>query len=249
MQELTRRRLQTRACIAGARTFLMLFNVIFWIVGFTLLMFGLWMRVSIGKVFEISPHFNFALPTLLIVTGSTMMVVGAIACFCSSTDSSVLLYILGAVFFIVFGLILATSITGYVYRDNLKGQLHRSLNESLQEYGNNSLVEKDWDRIQTHFECCGVDNSEDWQQSNWHQTNQNLSFPDSCCKTLKHCDNVAVDQIYKQGCYPTILNMLTDNFSSLSLASFFISIFQLCGVTLAICLANHINKAQYEEMY
>lgn len=31
MQELTRRRLQTRACIAGARTFLMLFNVIFWV--------------------------------------------------------------------------------------------------------------------------------------------------------------------------------------------------------------------------
>ena len=31
MQEIARKRFQTKACIAGARTFLMLFNVIFWV--------------------------------------------------------------------------------------------------------------------------------------------------------------------------------------------------------------------------
>lgn len=56
-------------------------------------MFGLWMRVSIGKVFEISPQFNFALPTMLIICGSIMMIVSVLACFSSSTDSPTLLYI------------------------------------------------------------------------------------------------------------------------------------------------------------
>ena len=168
---------------------------------------------------------------------------------CALPICPLLLYILATVFFVIFGLIFATSITGYVYRDNLKQQLHRSLNESLQEYGNGSLIEKDWDRVQTHFECCGVDNFEDWMNSNWHLSNQNLSFPDSCCKSLKHCDNNTPEQINTRGCYRTILDLLNDNFSSLGLVTFFISLFQLCGVTLAICLANHINKAHYEEMY
>jgi hypothetical protein len=31
MQGVSKRRLQTKACIAGAKTFLMLFNMIFWV--------------------------------------------------------------------------------------------------------------------------------------------------------------------------------------------------------------------------
>ncbi|KAH9390229.1 Tetraspanin-7 [Tyrophagus putrescentiae] len=249
MQELNRRRFQTKACIAASRTFLMLFNVIFWIVGFILLMMGFWMRASIGKIFKIVPELNFSLPTLLLITGTSMMVIGVVACFCTSTESSVLLYILSTVFFLIFGLILATSITGYVYRDMLKTQLHHSLNETIQEYGNGSLVEKDWDRVQNTFACCGVDNYEDWSRSKWHTAHANLSYPDSCCRSLKFCDNISVEQIYKDGCYPTILNALTDNFTSIGLVTFFISLFQLCGVTLAICLGNHISKAHYEEIY
>lgn len=249
MQELARKRFQTKACIAGARTFLMLFNVIFWIVGFIMLMFGLWMRASIGKVFEISPQFNFALPTMLIVIGSLMMVVSILACFTSSTDSPMLLYILSVIFFLIFGSIFALSITGYAYRDNLKQQLYKSLNHTLHEYGTGNLMDKDLDRIQTHFECCGVDDHEDWLKTEWHKQNLTLKFPDSCCKTLKNCNNNNVEQINSMGCFPLIVSMFNENLSTLGLVTFLISLFQLCGVTLAVCLANHINKAKYEEMY
>ncbi|KAF7490156.1 Tetraspanin-6 [Sarcoptes scabiei] len=249
MQELSRRRFQTKACIAGARTFLMVFNVIFWIAGFMMLCFGLWMRVSIGKVFEIAPKFNFALPTMLIVCGSIMMIVSVLACFSSSTDSPVLLYILSGIFFLIFISIFALSITGYAYRSTLKEQLYKSLNHSLKEYGYGHIMDKDLDRLQTHFACCGVDSFEDWQTTKWHLQNQNLSFPDSCCKTLKHCDNVSTEQINTSGCFSIIISLFTNNLDSLGLGAFFISLFQLCGVTLAICLANHINKAKYEEMY
>lgn len=113
-------------------------------------MFGLWMRVSIARAFEVSPKLNFALPILLIVTGGVMMFIGVIACFCSSTDSSILLYILSGIFFIIFGLILSSSIGGYVYRDYLKTELHKSLNQSLAEYGTKNLRDRDLDRVQHH---------------------------------------------------------------------------------------------------
>lgn len=77
---------------------------------------------------------------------------------CQPGDWLCILFQLSAVFFLIFGLIFATSITGYVYRDTLKHQLHRSLNESIQEYGNGSIIDKDWDRIQTNasIHCASI---------------------------------------------------------------------------------------------
>lgn len=233
-------------------------------------MFGLWMRVSIARAFEVSPKLNFALPILLIVTGAVMMFIGVIACFCSSTDSSILLYILSGIFFIIFGLILTSSIGGYVYRDYLKTELHKSLNQSLEEYGTQNLRDRDLDRVQHHvscsaslfplnfayssnfifqFECCGVNGRDDWSRSPWHEQNPNHTFPDSCCRSLKACDNNNPDQVWSQGCFDKMVELINQNLSSFGFGTLLISLFQLCGVALAICLANHINKAQYEEMY
>lgn len=61
------------------------------------------------------------------------------------------LFQLSGIFFLVFALILASSIAGYVYRDNLKKEFLKSLNQSISEYGNGSAVlDKDLDRLQQH---------------------------------------------------------------------------------------------------
>ncbi|OTF84093.1 tetraspanin-like protein, partial [Euroglyphus maynei] len=133
---------------------------------------------------------------------------------------------LSVIFFLIFGSIFALSITGYAYRDTLKEQLLKSLNHTLNEYGTGNIMDKDLDRIQTHFDCCGINTYEDWLNSNWHEQNKNLSFPDSCCKTLKHCDNKQVEQIHLVGCYPVIVNTFNENLSTLGLGTFFIALFQ-----------------------
>lgn len=131
----------------------------------------------------------------------------------------------------------------------LKTQLHHSLNQTIEEYGNGTVLDWDWDRVQNavsptscrsssealvnsstscaQFACCGVNNYTDWNRSHWHANHSNLTFPDSCCKSLKSCDNNSVGQIYTDGCYPTILSVLTDNFTSIGLVTFFISLFQV----------------------
>jgi FtsH-binding integral membrane protein len=148
MQGVSKRRLQTKACIAGAKTFLMLFNIIFWVIGLIILILGLWMRASITRLFEVSREFNFALPSLFIMTGTAMLVIGFFACSCTSNENPKLLYGLAGFFFVVFILVFSSSITGYVYRDTLKDSLHSSLNQTLQDYGSGGIMDKDWDRIQ-----------------------------------------------------------------------------------------------------
>jgi len=247
MQGVSKRRLQTKACIAGAKTFLMLFNMIFWVIGLIILILGLWMRISIARLFEVSREFNFGLPSLFIFTGTAMLVIGFFACSCTSNESPKLLYALAGFFFVVFILVFSSSITGYVYRDTLKDNLHDSLNQTLKDYGNGGIMDKDWDRVQENLQCCGVDSYTDWYNTNWAQT-QNITFPDSCCQNIKNCNNVDVQQIYESGCYQKILNLLYDNLNSIGIGMLLIAIFQLVGVGLSCCLAVNINKALYEEM-
>lgn len=74
--------------------------------------------------------------------------------------------------------------------------------------------------------CCGVDSSDDWRNTDWHK-NQSLLFPDSCCRSLKQCDNNSIDQIYSEGCYTKLVSLFNENLSSLGLGTFFISLFQV----------------------
>ena len=126
-------------------------------------------------------------------------------------------------FFVVFILVFTASVTGYVYRDSLKESLHSSLNQTILEYGSGGLLDKDWDRIQENvcfnyknqiywnlflfqLECCGVDSFSDWIHTEW--ATENRTFPNSCCRDMSSCDNVNVEQIYPNGCYPEILSLL-----------------------------------------
>ncbi len=70
----------------------MLTNVLVQVIGLIILILGLWMRISIARLFEVSREFNFALPSLFIVTGTAMLVIGFFACSCTSNESPKLLY-------------------------------------------------------------------------------------------------------------------------------------------------------------
>ncbi|XP_054167479.1 tetraspanin-6-like [Oppia nitens] len=245
MQGLSKRRLQTKACIAGAKTFLMLFNIIFWIIGLILIISGVWMRASITRVFEVS-QFHFGLATLFILTGLLMIIVGTFACCCTAHEKPTLLLTLSIFFFVVFILVFSASISGYVYRDNLKEGLHKSLNQTILEYGSGTLLDTDWDRIQQNLQCCGVDGFRDWIYTEW--ANENRTFPLSCCRDPNVCDYVSSEQLYPNGCYQQILQILNNNLSGIGIGMLLVAFFQILGMGLSCCLALNINKALYEEM-
>jgi len=203
------------------------------------------MRTSIAKVFEVS-QFHFALPSLFIVIGVAMLMIGFFACCCTSNEKPTLLFTLSIFFFVVFILVFTASVTGYVYRDSLKDSLHHSLNHTILEYGTGGLLDRDWDRIQENLECCGVDGFSDWINTEW--ANENRTFPSSCCKNLGVCNNLDIQQIYQKGCYPEILKLLSDNLNGIGIGMLMVAFFQMIGMALSCCLALNINKALYEEM-
>jgi hypothetical protein len=88
------------------------------------------------------------------------------------------------------------------------------------------------------LQCCGVDGYSDWYNTNWAQT-QNLTFPDSCCRNIKNCNNNDIQQIYESGCYQKILNILNDNLSSIGIGMLLIAVFQVRELNIYFVLNNN----------
>lgn len=59
----------------------------------TIVILGIWMKLSLSKFFDISTQYpNFALPGLFIATGVIMILVGFFACSCTAKGQPRALY-------------------------------------------------------------------------------------------------------------------------------------------------------------
>lgn len=238
------RRLQTVAAVTCMKLLLLIFNVIFWVAGVILLFFGLWMKVSLHYLFELSDAYNEAIPYIFIGTGAVILVVGFFACCCTVKGQPVLLYILSVFLMVVFVCELAAGISGYIYRQKIQDGFETGLNNSITLYGNGRMRDRDIDMLQKYLKCCGVENYMDWY-GKW----KNESVPQSCCKDKSACHfSPVVDEseIYTEGCYVKVVDFVNRNLGALFGGAVALAIFQLLGVILACCLAKHADKAKYE---
>jgi len=239
------RRLQTVAAVTCMKLMLLVFNVVFWVAGIILLYFGLWMKISLHNLFELSDDYNEAIPYIFIGTGAVIVVVGLFACCCTVKGQPILLYLLAVFLSIIFILELTAGISAYIYRGNIENGFKTGLNNSIAQYGNGGLRDRDIDMLQSYLKCCGVQNYMDWSEK-WH----NETVPISCCKDKDNCHNSPVDpnDIYTSGCYVKIINFVNHNLGIICGGAVALACFQLLGVILACCLGKYIDKAKYESM-
>uniref|UniRef100_A0A2L2YQI9 Tetraspanin n=1 Tax=Parasteatoda tepidariorum TaxID=114398 RepID=A0A2L2YQI9_PARTP len=238
------RRLQTVAAVTCMKLLLLLFNVIFWVAGIILLAFGLWMKLSLHYLLDLSDDYNDAVPYIFIGTGALIVVVGLFACCCTVKGQPILLYVLAIFLSLVFICEVAAGIAGYVYRNKLQNGFETGLNNSITHYGNGRIRDRDVDMLQKYLKCCGVKDFEDWNAV-W----KNDSVPISCCKdsnTCQYAPLMGTDDIYVEGCYNKVVDFVNRNLGALFGGLVGLAFFQLLGVTLACCLAKYADKAKYE---
>lgn len=241
------RRLQTVAAVTCMKLMLMVYNIIFWITGIFLLVFGVWMKLSLHQFLELSDDYDSAVPFIFIGTGAAIVLVGFFACCCTVKGQSVLLYMLSFFLGIILILELVAGISGYIYRQKIADGFRTGLNNSLASYGKGGIKDKDLDLMQSQLKCCGVDNYTDWERK-WH----NKSVPESCCRDHEDCYNsegkVVLDKIYTSGCYVKVVDFINHNLGAIGGGAVGLACFQLLGIMLSFCLAKHVNKAKYEPM-
>ncbi|XP_043859757.1 leukocyte surface antigen CD53 [Dromiciops gliroides] len=197
------------------------FNLLFWVCGCTILGFGIYFLIknSFGALFYSLP--SLTVGNVLIIVGSIIMVVAFLGCMGSIKENKCLLMS----FFILLLIILLTevimAILLFVYEHKIDDYVADDLSHSIQRYNSDNSTKMAWDAIQEYLDCCGVNNTNDW---NGHP-------PKSCPKDPK-----------TQGCYMKAKAWFHSNFLYIGILIISVCVIQVLGMSFALTLNCQIDK-------
>lgn len=234
---------QTAATMACMKSLLMVFNLAFWTSGLAILCAGIWMQVELNKFLELNTDYSTSTPFILVATGGLILLVSTLACCCTVKGQPSLLFLYGGFLGIILILELALAGSIYAYKDRLKDGFDVGLAKSMEGYGSVSNSKTiDFDYMQSKLHCCG---SEDYRD--WGNLDPPSPVPRSCC-IKPNCDVQDETQIYTEGCYTKVVQLITKNMKVIGGVAVALTLFPLAGSILACCLAANLTKAKYEQM-
>lgn len=176
------KRFKTVAFMAFLKTLMMVFNLFFFLIGFSLMIVGLYGLKVFQEFFSFAPSDMIYYP--LISIGLFMMLIGALSFWCTPKGIVWLLKLYGVLIFVLFLSIFSISIFFTVKYNSVGTSFRSGFEKSMRNYENNS---KAIDIIQIKFKCCGSNNFTDWFVTEW--ANDHESVPKSCCINKNQCIN------------------------------------------------------------
>lgn len=221
------------------------FNFIFFLGGIGLLGVGIYVHLKIGDYVDLS-SVKYVTGSIIIMTvGAIVAIIAFFGCCGAMKESRCLLGTFFALMLLVFGLEVAGTALGYVFRGKVQTQLEQDLNNTLSQYGMADLkgVTDAFDLLQQEEECCGVYNYTDWQRSYFTQGNHSV-VPDSCCKEESSgCGNISegTNSIYTEGCYKKTLELLRNNLLIIGAIGVAVAVVQLLSMIFAMVLICNIK--------
>ncbi|XP_064601611.1 tetraspanin-11-like [Liolophura sinensis] len=254
------------ACTEGARSFLVVFNFIFWLSGAALLGVGVWLSVDkdIQTFFDVihidtaDPYFKYS-AYILVGFGAFVFLVGFLGCCGALRRHKGLLGMY--IFFLVVVMAgeLAAGILTAVYKNEIESRLKGHLLEGVEmKYGHPKYptITRAMDVLQTNLRCCGVESARDYESSAWkNSTSDNV--PLTCChlssgpneppvaKDKKECQANAYQGgagVYSVGCYPSILHWFRDHSAIVIGVGCGIAGLELFGLVFAVWMCCDTRK-------
>lgn len=244
---------------------LVVFNIIAVIIGLSLLGIGAYSKYEYGEILAVSASTFTSIPSMMMILGVLVFILGFLGCFGSFKENRPLLII----YTILLVLVLMGEIVAIIISLIYKGKINDSVSEGLESkiesyiaYNNNTkngdVDDKEIvDKIQETLECCGIHGTESYLEDEiWIATNNNETVPASCCSGVAAANdlcsikkgNGANPALFGEGCLDLTTAKLSDNAGLVIGISIGFILIQIVGVVLGCVLCKRIARDGYKEV-
>lgn len=187
---------KVEGCAACAKYLLIVFNIIFFLVGGAMLGVGLWVLLSPYTLEILAVLDNSIIQTgvyFIIALGGFIFLIGFLGCCGACCENRLLLVLYFIVVLIVFLVQVALCAAVVAYKSTVDDFVTNKLNMTMDDYvsvDSEDTFSVGWNAIQLSLECCGTNGYADWADTAWAGTESYevdgssvvLAFPVTCCK-------------------------------------------------------------------
>uniref|UniRef100_A0A7E4VN76 Tetraspanin n=1 Tax=Panagrellus redivivus TaxID=6233 RepID=A0A7E4VN76_PANRE len=232
------------------------FNVIFWIIGFSLLVVGIWAQFEKNNPYsQLNRLSKFYLDPAILMTviGAFTFIVGFSGCVGALRENTSFL----ALYSTLLGLLLLAEviivILAFVSKDWIETELKTRLDDMIILYRDDPDLQLLIDWMQLEWKCCGINRPDDWDMNIYFnktatalKSEEAGGVPFSCCINGRELMNFAcghnarlnppeqmVNHIFLEGCLPKLQQWLTSNFIYVGTCIFIVAIIQFLGICFA----------------
>merc|ERR1712223_1809401 len=131
-----------------------------------------------------------------------------------------------------------------IYQDDAKSEVSKRMKEGLENYNTTKShgVTLTWDEMQKKYECCGVNEPEDWDKKFPN------SVPDSCCEVVTQgCGVNKLKPIWRTGCLEKFDAQIKSNVEVAGAVGGVLGGIQLIAILVACCMARKMRNRRYED--
>ncbi|CAO1419547.1 unnamed protein product [Diamesa hyperborea] len=256
-------------CCSLIRVFVILLNIIFWLVGIAMVGLGVWMLTDPTFVISMTQeqsHYYYALYIFLTV-GVLMVIVAFFGCCGAFKESSCMLVSFFCCMLIVLTAEIAAGVWSLQNGNKFETFVRSNVKHSIsQEYGVLPSRTVAIDGFQSHFECCGADGPSDWSNSKFNGITKNnvmdlaistlkiaYAVPESCCKlgtdkmicetSRKGSLTTSINPVINRtGCMEKLVVEVKQNFELITFIGIGIVSVQIFGLILALFLCCAIRR-------
>lgn len=217
-------------------------NIIFILVGSTLIGLGVWIFLDAEDYFDVFDKGSlYGVSIVSIVTGSLVVMASFFGCCGAFVRSRLLLIIyIGTLLFILMAQIILI-VLALQFKDKVDANVREELIPAvMNKYGlqNQNDVTIALDSMQRNLECCGANGPNDWSGATaWKASNTNVLFPKSCCKDagINNC-NTNIANAFTKGCITELKSWAEEKFLIFSSVSIAMLFFQIFGILIGVAL-------------
>ncbi|CAG9764035.1 unnamed protein product [Ceutorhynchus assimilis] len=223
-----------------ARILVFVANFAFLLVGLALLVIGILYKVNFTKYTDTIPADYDALqyiPTIAIIVGAIIFFIAFLGCCGTLKSDTCMLSWYGAILIIIFVAQIALGIFALIKikdRSDLESKIQQQLSVLFGKHSQKETMEV-IDLIQTNFHCCGTTGPAYW-------TGQSMDPPKSCYDS-------STQVVYPKGCSNVFPEFISGSVKLIGVVALVVSLVEVCGAILALCLAGCIRDKRREGAY